>query len=138
MTPFAEKAYDACLQKSKQLGRRLGRQEWLDAVQSAYDQHIKAAKSPKRNELLDALATVGGGSPNEIIPSKWSGIAKALSEIKAVNPSVTVAEIQRRSRNYRTHFQEAALTPFALANHWALCASSKGSAPTDKGPVIYR
>ena len=136
MTAFAEKAYEACFNRSKTLGRRLTRTEWLETVQQTYDQDKKPCT--KRNELLDALATVGGGSASEIVPSKWSGIAKALSEIKAVTPSVTVAEIQRRARNYRTHFQEAALTPFALVSHWAVCANEKRRSLNDTGPVIYR
>jgi hypothetical protein len=83
------------------------------------------AKARPRNELLDALATVGGGKADQIVPSKWSGIGKALADIKAVCPSLTVEEIQRRASNYRTHFVDAALTPFALASHWAICDSAK-------------
>jgi len=56
----------------------------------------------------------------QVPPSAWSGIGKALSDIKSVCPELTIAEIQRRSANYRTHYS-ATLTPSALAKHWALC-----------------
>jgi hypothetical protein len=90
------------------------------------------AEARPRNELLDALATVGGGKPEEIVPSKWSGIAKALSDIKAVCPDLTIDELQRRARNYRSHYPEAALTPFALASHWAICAGTKRHSSFDE------
>lgn len=93
---------------------------------------ISKKKPVQRNELLDALATVGGGKAEEVIASKWSGIAKALSEIKAVCPDLTVEEIQRRARNYRTHFTDAILTPFALASHWERCESGKLQMTTAK------
>lgn len=79
-------------------------------------------KKPRaRNELLDALATVGGGSPGEIPPSRWSAVQRCLREIKAVCPDLTVAEIQRRAHNYRNHFHGATISPEALMKHWAAC-----------------
>lgn len=80
------------------------------------------AKTPRpRNELLDTLATVGGGKAEEVPATAWSGAAKFLAEIKAVSPDVTPAEILRRAANYHTHFS-VALTPQALAKWWARCA----------------
>lgn len=75
----------------------------------------------ERNAILDALAVCGGGDPSQIVPSAWSGIAKALADITAVCPQVNPEEIARRSANYRSHMNSATLTPFALAKNWALC-----------------
>jgi hypothetical protein len=48
-------------------------------------------------------------------------VGVALAEIRKVTPAVTPEEIQRRARNYPTHFSDAALTAPALAKHWARC-----------------
>lgn len=78
--------------------------------------------TPKpRNELLDALASLDGSAPEQITGSAWSGIGKALSEIKAVCVDVTPDEIRRRADNYAIHFRDAAISPHALAKHWARC-----------------
>lgn len=76
-----------------------------------------------RNPLLDALATVGGGDPLQV--TAWAGHATALKQIKAVCSDLTVYEIRRRGENYRTHFENAALTSTALSKHWATCAGPK-------------
>jgi hypothetical protein len=75
----------------------------------------------ERNAIKDALAVCGGGNPSQVVPSAWSGIGKALADIMAVCPDITVEEIARRSLNYRTHMDSVPLTPFALAKNWALC-----------------
>jgi hypothetical protein len=86
------------------------------------DSKAKPEKKPReRNQLLDAMATVGGGKPEEVTPKAWPAAASALSEIKSVSPDVTVEEIRRRAENYKKHFRDAALTPSALAKHWARC-----------------
>jgi hypothetical protein len=80
----------------------------------------KAAKA--RKVLIDALAACGGADPLQIVASAWSGIGKALADIKGVCPQVTPEEIARRSANYRTHMStDTILTPHALAKNWALC-----------------
>jgi len=82
----------------------------------------KPAKSkPGRNLLMDALAGCGGADPLQVVASAWSGIGKALEEIRGVCPDVTPDEITRRAKNYRTHMRESVLTPNALAKNWALC-----------------
>jgi hypothetical protein len=75
----------------------------------------------KRNEALDALATVAGGDPSQVPPSAWSGAQKCLNDIKAVMPEVTADEIRRRAANYRLHYPRIAISPTAIAKHWALC-----------------
>jgi hypothetical protein len=82
----------------------------------------KPAKSkPGRNLLMDALAGCGGADPLQVVASAWSGIGKALEEIRGVCPDVCPDEITRRAKNYRTHMRESVLTPNALAKNWALC-----------------
>lgn len=75
----------------------------------------------ERDPIMDALATVGGGKPEEV--TNWGPAIAAKAAIVAVTPDVTADEIRRRARNYPTHFAEAALTPTALAKHWAVCAA---------------
>lgn len=53
---FAELAYEACAAKAKLLGRRLGRSEWLEAVQGAYEAHSqprRAARAPATTREVD-------------------------------------------------------------------------------------
>ena len=83
-----------------------------------------APPKPKseRDAIKDALAGCGGADPSQIVASAWSGIGKALADIKGVCPQVTPEEIARRSANYRTHMSaDTILTPQALAKNWALC-----------------
>lgn len=82
-------------------------------------------KEVPRNPVTDALAIVGGGKVEEVTNWKPAGIARAA--IIKVSPDVTPDEIRRRAANYRTHFDGAALTPTALAKHWAVCANPKPS-----------
>ena len=87
---------------------------------------IAADAAPRaRNLVMDALATVGGGKPEEV--TQWGPAVAARAEIMRVTPELTVEEIRRRAINYRTHFDNAALTPTALAKHWAVCAGPKPS-----------
>lgn len=106
-----------------------------EAPASADAKGIRKARTVERNPVLDALATIGGGRPEEVPPSLWPAVAKALADIRAVCPEVTVEELQRRGRNYRSRFPDAALTHFALAKHWATCGASKQA---EQGSVVYR
>ena len=88
------------------------------------NQSIAPVGAPRaRNELLDTLATVGGGKPEEV--TQWGPAIAARAEIVVVSPDVTPDEVRRRAANYRTHFDGAALTPTALSKHWAVCAAAK-------------
>ena len=90
----------------------------------------QAKRAPAdRNDLLDALVRACGSDPLQIVPSAWSGHAKALSEINAVSPNLAEAELKRRAQNYETHFAKPPPTPFALAKHWALCDKPNANAP---------
>lgn len=96
---------------------------------------VIASQSPKvraRNPLLDALAVLDGSDLAQVTASAWSGIGKALAEIKAVSPDVTPAEIARRAATYRLHHPAWALTPNALAKHWASCDKRPGGLRQDE------
>jgi hypothetical protein len=71
--------------------------------------------------LLESLAGIDGSQISEITPVAWGGINRALSQIKGVSPDVTPEEIKRRADNYHRHFLNVAISPYALAKHWARC-----------------
>ncbi len=87
----------------------------------------KPAPKP-RNELLDALATIGGGKPEEVV--EWGGAAKRLAQLQTVCPNLTVSELHRRRDNYRLHMPGATLTHHAITLHWAMCDTP----PEDRQP----
>lgn len=74
--------------------------------------------------LLDCLASIDG-DVSQLTKSAIGRAAKALSQIKDVCPNLTPEEIQRRSNNYKTHFDGCALTTTALAKHWAKCDKAR-------------
>jgi hypothetical protein len=100
----------------------------------AQDSSVLPPVPKPRNVLLDTLATIGGGKPEEVPSGRWSAVNKCLTQIKAVCPDLTTEEIGRRAANYRTHFRDAMLTPEALTKHWATCASAKNHAD---GPLFH-
>lgn len=82
-------------------------------------------KERQRNPLIDALATIGGESIEEVTSPTFSRAAAALKMIREVMPNVTVEEIKRRAGNYLTHYPNAAITSTALAKNWATAARAK-------------
>ena len=73
----------------------------------------------ERNELLDALAVVGGGSVETVTRPMWGEAAKALSDIKAVCEDVTPGMIRAAAVAYGDEWPKASLSPSALAKHWS-------------------
>ncbi len=72
----------------------------------------------QRNDVLDALAVVGGGAVESVTAPMWGEAAKALKDIREVCPDVTAAMIQQAARAYREKWKNATLSPSALAKHW--------------------
>ena len=100
------------------------------------DGGASAGKKPReRNPLMDALGMIDAPDLNEIDGDGWKRAGVALSKIKSVAPDVTPEEIARRGRNYRTHFDGAALTSTALAKYWAMCRDAKSNGATVNAPV---
>jgi hypothetical protein len=83
-----------------------------------------APQARARNPLMDALGECEGNIM-ELNRAAWSKVATALKQIREVAPDVTPDEIRRRTANYQTHFEGAALTSTALSNHWAKCGAPK-------------
>jgi hypothetical protein len=98
----------------------------------------RSAKSPTprtRDPVLDALATLDGSNLAQVTRSAWSGIAKALADIRQVSPAVTAEEIRHRAKNYASHFPQATLSAHALAKWWARCDRPPGGRDSHAGPA---
>ena len=111
----------------------------------ARKKHLTADKPPdgeplkpsrKRNPVIDALAVVESGGPTGLTGADYTRIATALKTIREATPEVTPEEIARRARNYRTHFDGAALTATALAKHWARCKIAGNHTPPPPKPLV--
>jgi hypothetical protein len=80
------------------------------------------AAAPRREgELFEALAAAEGSEPSQLTEPAKRAIDKALNEIRAVCPSLTPGEINRRAANYRKRMPKMILTASALVRHWAAC-----------------
>jgi hypothetical protein len=91
-----------------------------------------AATGRPRDELFDQLAAECGINPKELTPSAAGALGKALKELRNVeaNPN----QIKVRARRFRERYPHIALTPSALAKHWAgLSANGNGSTEDDAG-----
>lgn len=82
-------------------------------------QKKKKAAMRARNELLDALAVVGGGSVETVTRAMWGEAAKALSDIKAVCVDVTPEMISAAVAAYRREWPKVSVSPSALAKNWS-------------------
>lgn len=78
MNTFAEKAYEACAEKARLLGRRLGRSEWLEVIQGVYEAHSKHGRPAAPRAARSATA----------IDDEW------LAELEA-NPTYAGIDIRR-------------------------------------------
>jgi hypothetical protein len=92
----------------------------------------------ERDPLFDALSESCGMNPFELTEREAKATGVALAQLRHVG--ATVEEIHRRAANYGTHFESAALTPNALATHWAKCAQpAQPTSPRPRpDPVMQR
>ena len=92
------------------------------------------AQKPERprNELLDTLATIGGGSTKDVTETNWKLAAKALKSIKAVAPDLTADEIKRRAKNLQSYYKDLAITANFLEKNWAMAATPKRHSSFDE------
>jgi uncharacterized protein YdaU (DUF1376 family) len=79
----------------------------------------------ERNLHLDTLVSADGSDLSQVTRSAWSAASKALKDIREVSPDVTPEEIATRTANYRKQFPNAAISPSALAKHWARLATAR-------------
>jgi len=96
-----------------------GEVEHLAQDKPAPQKKKKGGAVRERNELLDALAVVGGGSVETVTRSLWGEAAKALSDIKAVCADLEPEMIRAAASAYRAEWPKAAVSPSALAKHWS-------------------
>jgi hypothetical protein len=127
----------AKIKARKEEGRDLSWEEVatiIDSCQPMPGKHTKPAPIPrKRNELLDALVEACGGRPDELTKQAIRSAAVALADIKTVCPNLDREEIFRRVAIYKSKHRDWAVTPAAIAKHWANCGGGArtSSAKTD-------
>jgi hypothetical protein len=91
--------------------------------------------SPVRvaNPLMDAIMLHGEQTdPLKASPSLWPKVAVALKDIRAASPDVTTDEIEKRAKNYHSHFNNASISATALAKHWGRCEKANTNENTDR------
>lgn len=77
--------------------------------------------------MFVALAEGCGWNVHQITDSARGGLGKAAKELLKVGASP--GEVRGRAAAYRQKFPKAALTPTALAKHWASCEPSRQPLP---------
>lgn len=114
--------YDKLVAKSKELRRRLSRDEAAEVIEAVYVKQKRRTTQGiprKRNELLDALVEACGGNPAETTRPAFRAAAVALADIQAVCPNLTRDELFARAARYKSKHRDWPLTPPALCKHWA-------------------
>lgn len=87
-----------------------------------------------RDVIFEALAEACGIDWNRISGSERGALNKAAAELRPLE--ATPAEIHQRAKNYRSHFEAAALTPSALARHWGKCEHPPRTNHAGKGQAV--
>lgn len=103
----------------------------LQSSSSSADNTLAPGKPARaRDEVIDAVVRFAEVTiPESASPTIWPKAAAALKTIRAITPSVTAAEIERRATNYATHFSDASISATALAKHWGRCEQPKTDGP---------
>jgi len=103
-----------------------------EAVETLRELKPQGVRVPKpkgapreRNQHLDALAIISGYKLSEVTPSAWSGLAKALSDLRSIDSNVSPQEIERRADIYRINWPGRELTATALVKWWGACGAIK-------------
>lgn len=108
-----------------------------DSPKGLGPQKKKGGAPRQRNEVLEALAIVGGGSVENVTQPLWGAAAKALKSIREVCPEVTAEQIRAAAAAYRDKWPNASCGPMALAKHWGVFGPQKkegGAAMMDVAP----
>ncbi len=92
---------------------------------------LPAPAGRERNPIFDALAAATDGPADQLTAPTARAVGVALAVIRKVSPDLTCAEIERRASNYKSHFENAAMTASALSKHWARCDTA--AEPRDRG-----
>ena len=102
-----------------------------DSPKGLDPQKKKGGAVRQRNEVLEALAIVGGGSVENVTQPLWGAAAKALKSIREVCPEVTAEQIRAAAAAYRAEWPKASCGPMALAKHWGVFGPQKKEGGTD-------
>ena len=86
------------------------------------------------DELFEALVEACAIDASSLTQTGRGPLNKALAELRGAQ--ATPDEIRQRARNYRMVFSDAALTPMALAKHWAQCARPPQANHAGKGQAV--
>lgn len=94
-----------------------------------------AGPGRSRDVLFEALAIAEGSNPKQLTKDGARRVAVALAQIRAVCPELTISEVQRRARVYRSVMPGGTrLTANALAVNWAKCGGDAPVQPSAELP----
>lgn len=82
--------------------------------------------SGKKDELFEAVAEACGIDWRTLTQSGRGPLNRAVKELKEIG--VTADQVGGRAAAYKKQYPDAALTPMALAKHWASLAPAKTAA----------
>lgn len=106
-------------------------------LQSA-DVETTPPRQRRRDELFDAVIEACGINYAEMTKTAKRSCAVAVAELRDVGANPL--NVRTRAVHYRSHFGDAALTPSALAKHWAQCRAPAAPARklSDKEQLLAR
>lgn len=110
------------------------RQRPGDSSRAGSGQQREIPDERNYRRLFEALARAEGSDPDRLTGSHGGRIGKALKEILAACPTLTIEDVDRAAAQYRKVMPKGTkLTASALASNWGKCASalvmpSKGEA----------
>lgn len=85
--------------------------------------NVVALKERTRDEVFEALVEVCGMELHELTRSARGVLNKVAMELKEVGADPDA--IKKRAAMYRVKYENAALTPSALAKHWPMLVPAK-------------
>lgn len=88
-----------------------------------------------RDPVFEALAQACGIALAELTPSLRGAANRARKELLDLDPDLVPDEVLARGRRYRERFPNAALTPSALAKHWATLGRPAVGPPTGRAAL---
>lgn len=104
----------------------------------------KPAPKPRpRNALLETILEVTGVDWQKATKSQWACAAKALGEIKEVDPAVTPEALRAFAAQKRNDWDKISFGPMAIAKHWGtgpipMRTPSSEPDPFDGKPTVTR
>lgn len=91
---------------------------------------VAEATPVRRRDMLWEAVLDGCGITGPLTPSARGAYNRAVADLRSVGAEPT--DVPQRVANYRTLFGDCALTPTALAKHWAQCAAPAAGRPPQR------